>query len=772
MRLRKILNKTLLLLGTISLAAVAAQAQEHPAKRLSSIVGVAVEEYGKGVDAGGKLISDQEYQEAVDFLANARDVAERLSGDRAATVRAELDSLSAAVAAMRSPAEVAEIHQRFSAALGAEGALELPAGELSIAAGRQIYETSCASCHGETGMGDGPAAKGMDPAPPAIGDAEAMADATPALLYRVISVGVPGTQMVAWGSTLSEQQRWEVVAYLQTLHYDDVQLAEGEGLFLQSCAACHGAAGALDGSVTRALSKLPPEIGSFAWQTERSDVQIAEVIRNGVAGSAMPGSPQLGDSAVARMVAYVRSLPLRDGVVTIANTSRSAADSSGEAAAKAVLARLDDALAALRAGRTEEANDRGFDAYIAFEPLESTARAKSPGLVASMERQFAEFRGAIQARDLRTAESSRDGIEVNLPSIVELTRPTSGGWAAFLQSFLIILREGFEAILVVGAVVAFLIKTGNRHRLRSIWAGAGLGLAASAVTAVVLQTMLRAMPMSRDLIEGITMLVAVAVLFSVSYWLISKVEAAKWQQFIREKVSRALERGGGTALAFVAFLAVYREGAETALFYQALFGEGSALLVPLLLGLAAGIAALAIIFTLFYRYGVRIPLRPFFAVTSVLLYYMAFVFMGKGIRELQEVNAFPMTVLRGFPHVDAMGIYPTVETMLGQALLVLLFVGALAKTFWPRRSVTLPTMTSASAPPAPATGAVPAADGGRTSPGAAPAPLAESAVPMAALEKSVQRLEERVTGLEERLQRAASGRSDSAYADEESFPGA
>ena len=76
------------------------------------------------------------------------------------------------------------------------------------------------------------------------------------------------------------------------------------------------------------------------------------------------------------------------------------------------------------------------------------------------------------------------------------------------------------------------------------------------------------------------------------------------------------------------------------------------------------------IFTLFYRFGVRIPLRPFFAVTSVLLYYMAFVFMGKGIRELQEGNAVPITVIPGFPHVEALGLFPSVETLLAQLALL------------------------------------------------------------------------------------------------------
>jgi len=203
---------------------------------------------------------------------------------------------------------------------------------------------------------------------------------------------------------------------------------------------------------------------------------------------------------------------------------------------------------------------------------------------------------------------------------------------------------------------------------------------------------LRALPATREVIEGVTMLVAVAVLFSVSYWLISRVEAAKWQKFIREKVDAALQHGGGTALALVAFLAVYREGAETALFYQALLNEGSGILLPILAGVLVGGAILAVVFTLFWKYGIKIPLRPFFAVTSVLLYYMAFVFMGKGVRELQEGGWVSITVLPGWPHVDAMGIFPSVETLLAQLLLLVLFAFALLKTFWPSRSVSLPTV--------------------------------------------------------------------------------
>jgi high-affinity iron transporter len=714
--------RTALTFALVLAAAAPLRAQEHPARRLSSIVGVAVEEYSKGIGPSGKLTSELEYQEAVDFLEDARGVAERLSGDRAPMVRLLLDSLRSVVAAKRPPVEVVTLHQRFVAALGDEGALELPTRALDVAAGGALYEQNCASCHGALGGGDGPASRGMTPAPPPIGDAHAMTDRTPALLFRVISVGIAGTPMVAWADRLTADQRWDIVGYLHSLRATDAQRLEGEGLYTRSCIACHGALGAADGGAAPSLTRLPPDIGTFAWQAERSDAELAAIVRDGVAGTAMPPSDGLTPVQLARIVAHLRVI----AAMRPAPPKAPAASDDVQEIARRVLATLDQALAAARGGRAPEAGDLAFDAYLAFEPLETRARTRDPGLVAAVERQFADFKGAVRGSDVRGAERARNTIEAQLPSILRLTDAPSGTWATFFQSFLIILREGFEAILVIGAICAFLLKTGNRARLRSIWAGTALGLLASAATAIVLQTVLRSMPASREIIEGATMLVAVAVLFSVSYWLISKVEAARWQQFIRDKVTNALQHGGGSALAFVAFLAVYREGAETALFYQALFTEGRDAVGPIVLGIVVGGAALAVTFTLFYRYGVRIPLRPFFAVTSVVLYYMAFVFAGKGIRELQEGNVVPITTLPGFPSIDAMGIYNTVETLLAQLLLLVLFVFAIVKTFWPSRSVALP-----SAPPS-------------------AVPVGDVTVRLARMQEAVERIAARVDALEQR----------------------
>jgi len=688
MRITTILNRFALFaaLG----AAQAAAAQEHPARRVASIVSVAVEEYAKAVDAQGRLISAQEFQEANDFLADARKAAERLSGDNASAARALLDSVADAVRAKRPPTTLDSLEQRFAAILGSEAKLELPSQPLDIADGRAVYQRSCAQCHGASGLGDGPAGKVLTPHPPAIGSAVLMNGVSPALMYRVMSVGISGTPMMGFGNVLTSTQRWNVVAYVNSMRATRAQQLEGEGLFTQRCASCHGVVGASDGALARSLTKLPPEVGTVAWQVEHSDEQIAAVVVGGIAGSAMPPARDLSGAQVTSMVAYIRSLPMKErnaaGVVAGADST------SASSAARNVLAQLEQSLNAARTGRPGDAGDKAFDAYIAFEPIEATARAKNPGLVVSMERQFAEFKAAVRSSNLREAEHLRDAIEASLPEVVALTAPSGSGTEAFWQSFLIILREGFEAILVVGAIVAFLLKTGHKERLRNIWMGVLYALLASAGTAVLLKTLLAAIPASREIIEGATMLIAVAVLFSVSYWLISKVEAAKWQQFIKEKVTVALDQGGGRALTFVAFLAVYREGAETALFYQALFNEGPNVVLPLSLGIVAGLIALAVIFTLFYRYGVKIPLRPFFSVTSVLLYYMAFVFMGKGVRELQEGNAISLSTIAGFPHNEWLGLYPSWEGVLAQLALLLLFAFAVLKTFWPKRSVSLPTV--------------------------------------------------------------------------------
>jgi len=240
----------------------------------------------------------------------------------------------------------------------------------------------------------------MKPAPPPIGTAARMHGVSPAMMYRITSIGIAGTPMASFSGTLTPEQRWNVVAYVNSLRTTRAQELEGEGLYTQRCASCHGVTGAGDGAYARSLTKLPPEIGSVSWQMEHSDEDIASVVLNGIPGSAMPPARDLSPAEAASLVAYVRTLPSRDRSLT----DVASADTLGaHAAARTVIAQLEQALSFARSGRFGDAGDKAFDAYIAFEPLEGPARAKNPGLVSSMERQFADFKAAVRNNDLRGA---------------------------------------------------------------------------------------------------------------------------------------------------------------------------------------------------------------------------------------------------------------------------------------------------------------------------------------------------------------------------------
>jgi high-affinity iron transporter len=246
--------------------------------------------------------------------------------------------------------------------------------------------------------------------------------------------------------------------------------------------------------------------------------------------------------------------------------------------------------------------------------------------------------------------------------------------------------------------MTFLAKMGAAHRRRDVNLGVAAAVGASLITAFAVETIFHLTPAKREALEGVTMVVATVVLFYVSYWLLSKMEVAKWNQFVKGKVQDALTRGSGLALASAAFLAVYREGFETVLFYKALFltagptaGPTTAT-VPILAGILLGSLVMVGVYVAIHRFGLRLPLKPFFGFTSAFLYYMAFVFGGKGIAELQEGGLLPTTIIPGAPRVPALGIYPTVESLLLQGCLLALFVMALVWTFLiePRRRKAVP----------------------------------------------------------------------------------
>ena len=552
-----------------------------PARRVVAAASLAAKEYALGVTpAGGQIVLPEEVDEAKLFIEQAQFDVPGLPVSAREVAGHALTRLSEMLNRLAPPDSVrlmtAALISRITAAAGGPKVIEqLPSRAPSLERGAVVFRERCASCHGETGRGDGPKAKALEGPPPAsLADPATMGGTTLLEIFRRVAIGVPGTAMPEFADDLSVEDRWAVAAYV--------------------------------------------------------------------------GAMQYGGSATAATFAAVRR-------------------------------QVDSALAL----RSEKI---AFDAYLTFEQVETEVRAKNGWLATELETTF----GWLRTRAVRADDAERRAIRERLLAGLEraerVVADRPSGMSLFVASFFLLVREGFEAILIVAALMTFLAKAGAPERRRDVARGAWLAVAASLVTWVLVELLFQITPGQRETIEGGTMLLAAAVLFYVSYWLLSKIEAAKWTAFVRGKMQSALSSGSGMALTAVAFLAVYREGFETILFYKALFTSAGASGVPVVGGIAAGSVGLVAVYVLINQLGLRVAMKPFFAVTGVMLYYMAFVFAGKGIAELQGARIVPLTVIEGAPRIPFLGLYPTLESLVVQGLLLALALVAAAWALRPKRS--------------------------------------------------------------------------------------
>ncbi|MGN0916347.1 MAG: FTR1 family protein [Succinivibrio sp.] len=330
-------------------------------------------------------------------------------------------------------------------------------------------------------------------------------------------------------------------------------------------------------------------------------------------------------------------------------------------------------------GARDEVNHAYFGYYekIGFE--RAVMAHISGNRAAAVEYQFATVKrlilndeGEVKVKEGLDKLSSmllEDASKLDGPG--DETSSDNGSLSVFIASLLIILREGFEAILIVGAIIAYLKKTGNTEGLKPVYKGAAIAVLASIVMAYILNVMAGAQGQNQEITEGLTMFVAVVVLFYVSNFMMAKADAQAWQGYIKSKVGSSLAKGSMFALAFTAFLAVFREGAEVILFYQALLA-GTSQTSMIWGGFIAGCLALVIVYLLIYLLSLKLPLKPFFVGTSLLMYVMCISFIGSGVKELQEGDVISVTLIPYVPTIDILGIYPTAETVIPQLVMLVI----------------------------------------------------------------------------------------------------
>ncbi|WP_145526212.1 FTR1 family iron permease [Yersinia rohdei] len=324
--------------------------------------------------------------------------------------------------------------------------------------------------------------------------------------------------------------------------------------------------------------------------------------------------------------------------------------------------------------------DAYFDLFEA-SGMENKVGSRDAAFKSTLEGHFTRLVSLIKAgQPVEQLQAEALALQKDLSSAVEML---GGGdetdWSLFIYSLLIIVREGLEALLIVAAIVAYLVKNNHQDKLPLIRQSVVVALIASVLTAFVFQWLFANSGQSRELLEGFTMMIAVVMLFSMSYWLLSKTETRQWKAYLEGKFSKSLSSGSMVGLWLTSFLAVYREGAETVLFYLALMGDASTTSghLSILAGFGVGCVILLVAYLVMRFTVVKLPLKPFFMFTGGFMYLMAFVFAGKSVLELIEGKLFEPTLLPGVPEISWLGIYPYLETLIPQGILLLAALVAL-----------------------------------------------------------------------------------------------
>ena len=592
-----------------------------------------------GAVKDGKVLDESEFREQIDFVTQAITMLGELPDrpERAALVE-QARRLRSLVQA-RGPAEdvtrlVGEIR---GAVVKAYQVPVAPARPPDLRAARDLYAARCAACHGAEGRADGPAAKGLDPAPSNFQDRERLDRLSAYALYSTIALGVPGTSMTAFAD-LSDEQRWGLALHV---------------------------AGLADGPSER-------QRGAALWERRRRPAVFPDLSALATATAAETRARHGEDGAA--LLAYLRSRP------------DLLAQTGGDALARSVRL-LGESLDAYRAGRAREAQDLAVSSYLdGFELIEASLDAVDRTLRGTVETEMIRYRAmlrdgapvpAVEAQAARLQELLGDTRRV-------LSETGLSGWAAFVSAFFILLREGLEAVLVVAAIIALLVRAGRRDGLPAVHGGWIAALALGALTWVVASYVVTISGATREVTEGVTALAAAAILLYVGFWMHDKSHARRWQGYVQGRLSGALSRGTTWGLAGVSFLAVYREVFETVLFYQALWlqttpGSEHALLG----GLAAAAVALAILSWLIVRGGLRLPLGVFFGLTSIVMAALAIVLAGKGIAALQEAAILAHHPIAA-PRVPLIGLYPDLLSVMLQVVLAATIVAGFT---WRSRAV-------------------------------------------------------------------------------------
>ena len=263
--------------------------------------------------------------------------------------------------------------------------------------------------------------------------------------------------------------------------------------------------------------------------------------------------------------------------------------------------------------------------------------------------------------------------------ITELSQIDTKAKYTFIDAMFILLREGVEALLIVLALVSSLKAANQKKGLRWVYAGAAAGILASVVIAFILQALFPAVSSgtNREILEGFVGIFAVVMMIGIGFWLHSKSSLKSWKNYIDRKMDVVLSTGSFISMFVLSFLAVFREGAETILFYVGILPLIS--LQNLITGVVSAILILIVIALVLIYASSKIKIHQVFFILTWTIYFLAFKMLGTSIHMLQVVGILPLHVIHFIPTVEVLGIYANIEVFISQLILIIIIMIATLK---------------------------------------------------------------------------------------------
>ena len=565
--------------------------------------------------ANGEVINEAEYSEMTEFSELAVEKTRQLENGQHA-LEAAL-KLQQAVTNKQNPDVIHAITVDLrNILIKLSPDVSLPSELLPIQQVKQLYQQNCSACHGAMGQGDGTLAASLDPTPTNFTDRDRAMNRSLIGLYDAITNGIEGTAMVAL-SHLDEKQRWSLAFYAGSLAFQD--------------------------------------------HTGMATVPTAMTIQDFVSNSPqtlLNKYPTLDDDTVAQLRSHPEPLFASNDPLAMAKQQLKAAHTS------------------YLSGDYKAAQALAVSAYLdGFELAENALDAYDPQLRKDIEKSMMAFRqltAQSEKQDDITALLEQTNHQLSQAQDL-LSADTLSDSTLFTASLVILLREGLEAMLVVLALVTVLVKTERRDAVKYVHAGWVFALIAGVATWWAAQNLISISGASREIMEGVGALMAAVILFYVGFWMHSKTNAVAWQAYINQHIHRHLSTGTLWGLAGLSFIAVYREVFETVLFYQALLTQSaSSQSMSIATGFVTAVVILGLLFWLFVKYSLRLPIRTFFTFSTYLMLALSFVLIGKAVAALQEADLISISSLPVDFALSWLGIYSTWEGLSAQLVIVML----------------------------------------------------------------------------------------------------